>query len=74
MEAVFESWIGHPVILRLAVGCMRLSLRGTVLKEQMETLLLRAENGPDLEINKNSVLAIEEAQARTQPTATESTL
>lgn len=61
MEAVFESWIGQPVIMRLAVGYIRLSLRGTVLKEQVESLLLRPENGPDLEINKGTVLAIEEA-------------
>jgi hypothetical protein len=62
MEAVFESWIGQPVIMRLAVGYIRVSLRCIVLKEQMETLLLRTENGPDLEINKNTVLAIEEAR------------
>jgi hypothetical protein len=62
MEAVFESWIGQPVIMRLAVGYVRLSLRGTVLKEREETLLLRPENGPDLEINKNTVLAVEEAR------------
>ena len=63
MEAVFESWTGQPVIMRLSVGCIRLSLRGTVLKERAETLLLRPDNGPDLEINKSAVLAIEEARA-----------
>jgi hypothetical protein len=77
METVFESWIGQPVIMRLAVGYIRLSLRGTVLKEQMETLLLRPENGPDLVINKDTVLAIEEARTQLiyrQPAVVESTL
>jgi hypothetical protein len=62
LEAVFESWIGQPAIMRLSVGCVRLSLRGIVLKEKAETLLLRPDNGPDLEVNKNAVLAIEEAR------------
>ena len=75
MEAVFESWIGQPVIMRLTVGYIRLSLRGIVLKEGDETLLLRPDNGPDLEINKNAVLAIEEASVHRngrQSVATES--
>jgi len=77
MDAVFEPWIGQPVIVRLAVGYIRLSLRGTVLKEQQETLLLRPENGPDLEINKDTVLAIEEARVHCialQPAVIESSL
>ena len=60
METPFESWIGQPAIVRIALKHNTLSVRGTLLKEQAETLLMKAENGPDLEISKDTVLAIEE--------------
>jgi len=63
MESAFESWIGQPVIVRVALGHVRISLRGTVLKEQNESLLMKARYGPDLEIRKSTLLAIEEAGA-----------
>lgn len=60
MDGVFEPWIGQPAVLQVTLGQFKLSLRGKVLKEQEETLLLRPEWGPDLEISKTKVLAIEE--------------
>lgn len=60
MEGVFEAWIGQPVVLHVLSGPFKLKLRGKVLKEQGETLLLRPQWGPDLEISKTEVLAIEE--------------
>jgi len=64
MESAFESWIGHPVVVQVALGQMKLSLRGKVLEEQVETLLLRPLLGPDFQICKANVLAIEEMNAR----------
>jgi hypothetical protein len=60
MTRVFESWIGQPVVLRVALGQFKLRLLGKVLKEQDETLLMRPQCGPDLENSKTKVLAIEE--------------
>lgn len=60
MESAFDSWIGQTVIVHLALGHMRLSLRGTVLKENAQTLLMKAQYGPDVEVSKTNVLAIEE--------------
>lgn len=60
MKGVFEPWIGQPVVLQMTLGGFRLSLRGKVLKEQEETLLVRPHCGPDLEVFKMRVLAIEE--------------
>ena len=60
MESAFASWIGQRVIVRLALGNTRLSLRGIVLEEQADSLLMRAQYGPDLRICKTTVLAIEE--------------
>ena len=64
METAFASWIGRPVVVHIALGRIKLSLRGMVLKEQTDTLLLRAHYGPDVKIGKTTVLAIEEASGR----------
>jgi hypothetical protein len=60
---VFESWTGQPVIVHLALSRTRLSLRGMILKEWAETLQIRPRHGPDLEIRKAAVLAIEQIVA-----------
>jgi hypothetical protein len=60
--SAFEPWIGQPVVLRLTLGQVKLSIQGMVLKEQAETLLMRPQYGPDLEICKTKVLAIEEVR------------
>ena len=64
MQGAFEFWIGHSVLVQLTLGQIKLSLRGEVLKEQNETLLMRPQFGPDLEICKTKVLAIEEMNTR----------
>ena len=61
MKSAFESWIGQEVVVQLTAGRIKLSLRGTLLKEQNETLLVRPAAGYEVEIPKTNVLAIEEA-------------
>ena len=60
MRGVFEPWIGLPVVLQVTLGQFKLRLLGKVLREQGETLLMRPQCGPDVEISKTKVLAIEE--------------
>jgi len=60
MESAFELWTGQAVVVLLTVGRIRLSLLGTLLKDQSETLLVKLEAGPEVEIPKTYVLAIEE--------------
>jgi len=60
MENAFEPWIGQAVVVQLALGRIKLSLQGTLLKDRGETLLMRPETGSDVEIPKTNVLAIEE--------------
>jgi hypothetical protein len=48
----------------VALGRVKLSLRGTLLKDHSESLLMRPEVGSDVEILKTNVLAIEEAGHR----------
>lgn len=59
--SAFEPWIGQMVVVQLTLGRIKLSLRGTLLKDRRETLLVRPEVGSDVEVLKANVLAIEEA-------------
>lgn len=62
MERTFEPWVGQAVVVQLALGRVKLSVRGTLLKDRGETLLVTPEVGCDVEIPKTTVLAIEEAR------------
>jgi hypothetical protein len=64
MDSAFEPWIGRAVVMQLTLGRIKLSLRGTLLKDRSKTLLVRPEAGCDVEIPKTNVLAIEEARRR----------
>jgi len=64
MNSAFEPWIGRAVVMQLTLGRIKLRLRGTLLKDRSETLLVRPEAGSDVEIPKTNVLAIEEARRR----------
>jgi hypothetical protein len=61
MESAFEPWIGQAVVVQLTLGQIKLSLRGTLLRDQCDTLLVRPEAGSDVEIPKTKVLAIEQS-------------
>lgn len=62
MQNAFQPWIGQVVVVQLAFGPGRVSLRGMFLQDQGKTLLMRPEVGPDIEIAKTRVLAMEEVK------------
>jgi hypothetical protein len=64
MQNAFQSWIGQKVVVQLAFGPAKVSLRGMFLQDQEKSLLMRLEAGPNIEIAKTSVLAIEEVKRR----------
>jgi hypothetical protein len=64
MKNAFEPWVGQVVLVQVGLGRIKLSLRGTLLGDRNETLLMRPEVGSDVEIPKSNVLAIEEAGRR----------
>lgn len=67
MQSAFESWVGQHVVVRLTLGKTKVSLRGILLKEGPETLLMGPEFGSELEIPKKIILAIEEVGAARLP-------
>ena len=68
MQSAFEPWVGQNVVVRLTLGRINVSLRGILLKDRTETLLMGPEFGSELEIPKKVILAIEEVDAARLPT------
>ncbi|HUL14600.1 MAG TPA: hypothetical protein VLV88_01285 [Terriglobales bacterium] len=60
MKNPFESWIGHAVVLQVALGDIRVPLRGKLLKDTGETLRMRIGDGWDVDIYKTMIQAVEE--------------
>lgn len=60
MESAFATWIGQPVVLQLALGDIKVPLRGKLLKEGGETVRMRIGGGWDVDIYKAMILAVEE--------------
>ncbi len=60
MPSVYEAWIGHPVVLQVAAGEIRVPLRGIIVSENHDALRFRVGEGWDIDIFKNMILAVEE--------------
>jgi hypothetical protein len=58
----FESWIGQELVVQLGFGPIKVSLRGVLVQDHGETLLIRPEAGADIKIAKTKVLALEEVE------------
>lgn len=67
MQNPFESWIGQRVVVQLALGQVKVSLRGVLLEDLTETLLMKPEAGPRIEIAKTKILAIEREESKRIP-------
>jgi len=62
VQNAFEWWIGQQLVVQLDFGAIKVSLRGVLLRDQGDTLLMRPEAGTDIEISKTKVLALEEVE------------
>ena len=62
MLGAFESWIGQEVLVHLDFGSVKASLRGSLLRDSNETLVMRPAAGPEIKLAKAKVLAIEEVE------------
>lgn len=60
MDDAYKTWIGEPVVLRMALGDSRVPLRGKLLKDNGETLRLRVGEGWDIDVYKSLILAVEQ--------------
>ena len=60
METAFRAWIGQRVVLQVALGDIRVPLRGKLLKDGDDTVRMRIGDGWDVDIYKAMILAVEE--------------
>ena len=67
MDSAFASWIGQPVVLQVALGDIRVPLRGRLLKDSGESLRMRIGDAWDVDIYKTMILAVEEDSMATLP-------
>ena len=60
MESAFKTWIGQPVVLQVALGDIKVPLRGKLLKDGADTVRMRVGDGWDIDIYKAMIMAVEE--------------
>jgi hypothetical protein len=60
MESAFKTWIGQPVVLQVALGDIKVPLRGKLLKDGTDTVRMRVGDGWDIDIYKAMIMAVEE--------------
>lgn len=60
MDSAYANWMGQPVVLQVALGDIKVALRGTLLKDGGETVRMRIGEGWDVDIYKAMILAVEQ--------------
>ncbi len=60
MTSAYAVWLGHPVVLQVAAGDLKVPLRGTIVGESNAAVRLRIGEGWDVDIYKAMILAVEE--------------
>ena len=60
MDSAFKAWVGHPVVLQVALGDIKVPLRGKLLKVGDKTIRMRIGDGWDVDIYKAMIMAVEE--------------
>jgi hypothetical protein len=60
MDTAYGVWMGHSVVLQVALGDIKVPLRGRLLKDGGETVRVRIGEGWDVDIYKAMILAVEE--------------
>ncbi len=60
MQTGYNGWLGHAVVLQVALGDIKVPLRGKLLKENNDTVRMRIGDGWDVDIYKAMILGVEE--------------
>jgi hypothetical protein len=59
MENAYKAWVGQSVLLQVALGDIKVPLRGTLLKDGNETVRMRIGEGWDVDIYKSMIMTVE---------------
>jgi hypothetical protein len=60
MDSAFKAWVGQPVVLQVALGDIKVPLRGKLLKVGDKTVRMRIGDGWDVDIYKAMIMAVEQ--------------
>jgi len=60
MKSAFKTWVGQAVVLQVAVGDIKVPLRGKLLQDGQETVRMRIGEGWDVDIYKEMIMAVEQ--------------
>src|ERR1700676_1328237 len=60
MDSAYATWLGQAVVLQVALGDIKVPLRGTLLKDGDETVGRRIGEGWYVDIYKTMILAVEQ--------------
>jgi hypothetical protein len=60
MRTGYGDWLGQSVVLQVALGDIKVPLRGKLLKENGETVRMRIGEGWDVDIYKAMITGVEE--------------
>jgi hypothetical protein len=60
MKSAFKTWVGQAVVLQVAVGDIKVPLRGKLLQDGKETVRMRIGEGWDVDIYKEMIMAVEQ--------------
>ena len=63
MENAYKAWVGQSVVLQVALGDIKVPLRGTLLKDGSETIRMRIGEGWDVDIYKSMIMTVERDSA-----------
>ena len=63
MENAYKAWVGQSVVLQVALGDIKVPLRGTLLKNGSETIRMRIGDGWDVDIYKSMIMTVERDSA-----------
>lgn len=59
MKSGYAAWVGQPVVLQVALGDIKVPLRGTLLKDGAQSVRMRIGEGWDVDIFKSMIVAVE---------------
>jgi hypothetical protein len=59
MENAYKAWVGQSVLLQVALGDIKVPLRGMLLKNGSETIRMRIGEGWDVDIYKSMIMTVE---------------
>jgi hypothetical protein len=60
MVDAFQPWVGQAVVLQVALGDIKVPLRGKLLKDGNDTVRVRIGDGWDVDIYKAMIMGVEQ--------------